>query len=84
MPRGRLACIDRRSWSVPPIFDLIRKIGRISQPEMDRTYNNGLGMIFIVDKRHANGVVSTLKKIGENCFVIGEIRKGTRKVSFVS
>jgi phosphoribosylformylglycinamidine cyclo-ligase len=84
MPQGRRACIDRRSWPVPPVFDLIRKIGRISQPEMDRTYNNGLGMIFIVDKRHGNGVASMLKKMGETCFMIGAIRKGTREVEFVS
>jgi phosphoribosylformylglycinamidine cyclo-ligase len=84
MPQGRRACIDRSSWPVPPVFDLIQKMGRIAQSEMDRTFNNGLGMILIVDKRHANGVGSILKKMGERHFVIGEVKKGTRKVSFIS
>lgn len=82
LPPGRHAWIDRGSWPVPPVFDLIRKAGCIPQDEMDRTFNNGLGMILVVDKRHADGVSAMLKKMRERHFVIGEITKGTRAVSF--
>lgn len=82
LPQGRRACIDRRAWKRPPVFDLIQKIGRISQNEMDRTFNNGLGMILVVGKKHLDSVSAALKRMHEPHFLIGEIRKGNRGVSF--
>ena len=84
LPQGRRAWIDRRSWPVPPVFDLIQEIGRVSRHEMDRTFNNGLGMILVVGKQQVDGVTSMLKKMRERHFVIGEIKKGRRGVTFVS
>jgi phosphoribosylformylglycinamidine cyclo-ligase len=84
LPRGRRAFIDRRCWPVQPVFDLIREIGRIAPDEMDRTFNNGLGMILVVGKEHVDGVTSMLKKMREGHFIIGEIRRGKRDVNFVS
>jgi phosphoribosylformylglycinamidine cyclo-ligase len=83
LPKGRRAWIERGSWPVPPIFDLVQKVGHVAQAEMDRTFNNGLGMILVVGKETADGVLSTLNRMNENCFVIGEIRRGTRGASFV-
>jgi phosphoribosylformylglycinamidine cyclo-ligase len=84
LPEGRRAWLDRRTWKVPPIFDLIRRIGRIPAAEMDRTFNNGLGMILVVGQKDLDRVARFLKKIGEEYFVIGEIRKGGRGVTFHS
>ena len=84
LPEGRRAWINRGSWPVPPVFDLIQKIGRVSRDEMDRTFNNGLGMILVVGKQHVDGVTAMLKKMRERYFVIGEIKKGRREVTFAS
>jgi len=84
LPQGRRAWIDRRAWEVPPVFGLIQKIGRISENEMDRTFNNGLGMIAVVGKTDIDRATRALKKMGEPHFLIGEIRKGSRGVSFNS
>ena len=84
LPEGRGAWINRRTWPVPPVFDLIQKIGRVSRDEMDRTFNNGLGMILIVGKKHVDGVTSLLRKMRERHFMIGEIKKGKREVTFFS
>ena len=84
LPEGRRAWIRRRSWTVPPIFELIRRFGAVSQAEMDRAFNNGLGMILVVAKNELDGVERTLKKMGERYAVIGEIRKGERGTHFVS
>ncbi|MBI4526455.1 MAG: phosphoribosylformylglycinamidine cyclo-ligase [Deltaproteobacteria bacterium] len=84
LPEGRRAWIDRTRWPVPPIFDLIQKSGKISRAEMDRTFNNGLGMILVVGQRDADAVTRTLKRMGEKSFIIGEIKKGERGVTFVS
>ena len=83
LPYGQRAWIERGSWPVPPVFDLIQEVGHVAQGEMDRTFNNGLGMIFVVDKMAADGTLGTLKRINEKSFVIGEIRKGTRGASVV-
>ena len=78
LPKGRRAVIERGSWPVPPIFNLIQKIGGVEQNEMDRTFNNGVGMILVVGARHADQIAQKLKTVGENSFIIGEIRAGTR------
>lgn len=84
LPKGRRALLRRGSWPVPPVFDLIRKIGRVSQDEMDRTFNNGLGMILVVSSRQAGRVQTALETMGESCFLVGEIRKGARGASIRS
>jgi len=43
------ARLDRKAWTVPPIFELIRKRGRVADDEMYGTFNMGLGMIVVVD-----------------------------------
>ena len=81
LPRGARAHIERRSWPVPPIFDLIQKTGSVSQAEMDRTFNNGLGMILVVAQREADNIFGALKKMGDRCFVIGAIHSGVKGAS---
>lgn len=84
LPGGREAWIRRGSWPVPPIFELIRQCGKIRQAEMDRTFNNGLGMILVVAKKDLSGVERSLRLLGERYYIIGGIRKGERRVRFVS
>jgi phosphoribosylformylglycinamidine cyclo-ligase len=79
LPEGRRAVLERGSWRVPPVFDLIQRIGGIEQGELDRTFNNGLGFILVVGRKLADGVRETLKRMGERSFVVGEIRSGARR-----
>jgi phosphoribosylformylglycinamidine cyclo-ligase len=78
LPAGRRAVLERKSWPVPPVFGLIQRIGRVAQSEMDSTFNNGLGMIFVIAKEDVDQVSATLKTMGERCFIIGDIRKGAK------
>lgn len=84
LPKGRAAIIARGSWPVPAVFPLIQKLGGVAQEEMDRTFNNGLGMILVVGKQRADRVLATLKKMREAAFVIGEIRNGARDATIRS
>ncbi len=84
LPEGRRAWVHRRGWPVPPVFELIRRFGGISRAEMDRTFNNGLGIILVVGKKNLDGIERSLKKMGEKYYLIGEIKKGERGVTFVS
>jgi phosphoribosylformylglycinamidine cyclo-ligase len=83
LPRGVRAVIQRDSWPVPPIFGMIKKIGAVSPDEMDRTFNNGLGMILVVGKKNVNGATRSLTQSGEKYFIIGEILRGERGVDIV-
>lgn len=78
LPQGRHAVVERTSWPVPPVFGLIQKIGGIAQPEMDATFNMGLGMILVVGKKDADPVIRMLQRTGERSFVVGEIRQGAK------
>jgi phosphoribosylformylglycinamidine cyclo-ligase len=83
LPRGIRAVVQRDSWPVPPIFGMIQKLGAVSSAEMDRTFNNGLGMILVVGKKNLNGAMRSLMQSGERCFLIGEVRRGERGVDIV-
>ncbi|MDZ7331270.1 MAG: phosphoribosylformylglycinamidine cyclo-ligase [candidate division KSB1 bacterium] len=65
--------IDWESWPRLEIFHLIQHIGQISEQEMRRVFNLGIGFIFIVDKNYVDGAVETLGKLNEKCYVIGEV-----------
>lgn len=70
----------RRTWNVPPIFELIQSVGNISWQEMHRVFNMGIGMVLIVDKRKYKEISKFLKSKGEKIYEIGQIIKGRKKV----
>lgn len=74
--------LRRASWEVPPIFDLVRQAGRVSRREMDRVFNNGLGMILVVTASRAKAIVEFLRTQGEDARVVGEVVPGKRRVRF--
>ncbi|MGH7846677.1 MAG: phosphoribosylformylglycinamidine cyclo-ligase [Candidatus Binatia bacterium] len=84
LPAGRGALIRRGSWPVHPIFAIIQKCGRVPLAEMDRTFNNGLGMIAVVGGDRIDLLAQRLKRMREKYFVIGEIVKGDRGVTYSS
>jgi len=75
--------IRRDSWPIPPIFELIRRLGRIERAEMDRTFNNGLGMLATVRRGDADAMVAWLRRRKQPAYIVGEIRRGERGVSFI-
>jgi phosphoribosylformylglycinamidine cyclo-ligase len=52
LPEGLGARLNKAAWQVPPIFELIRKRGRIADDEMYGTFNMGLGMVLVVGRDH--------------------------------
>jgi phosphoribosylformylglycinamidine cyclo-ligase len=71
LPEGTNLNINWDSWQVPPIFELIRKTGKIEVEEMRHVFNLGIGMIMIVDENNADLVMSHC--ISHNPMVIGNI-----------
>jgi len=83
LPPNLAAEVQRDSWSPPPIFQLIAKLGKIEQSEMDRTFNNGVGMIAIAPRASADAIVRYLRRRKLPAFVIGTVIRGARGVKFV-
>ncbi len=68
LPRGLAVQIDRSTWQVPPIFRLVQELGNVSDAEMYRVFNMGIGMAVICSPEHAQELLQRLphsKKIGK-------------------
>lgn len=76
---GMAARINKSSVPVLPIFNLIQKVGNIPERDMFNTFNMGVGICLAVSQAEANDVITTLKVLGENAFVIGEVVSGEEK-----
>ena len=61
---------------MPPLFRLIQKGGVVSEEEMYRTFNMGVGMVVIVDPADLHDVEHSLERRGETSYVIGSVVKG--------
>jgi len=80
LPAGLSAKVRLGSWPVPPVFELLRRLGRVPQEEMLRTFNLGIGMILAVAKRSLARAMRELDAAGEQACVIGEVVRGKRSV----
>ena len=80
IPDGLGAKIDKAAVKVLPIFDLIAKVGGISERDMFNTFNMGVGMSIIVPADEAEKALSILRDNGEDAYVIGEIVESDEKV----
>ena len=73
LPKGKCFAIDRTSWSVPKIFQIIQKKGKISDKEMFTTFNMGIGFVLVADKRSAPAVVKFFKAQGFDGSIIAKV-----------
>jgi phosphoribosylformylglycinamidine cyclo-ligase len=83
LPDGLQASIERGSWPVAPVFEYIRRVGRVAEEEMFRTYNMGIGMVAMVGAEQAEQFEAGLDALDEPHYRIGEIMEGDRKVRYV-
>ena len=78
-----IACeINLSSWKKPSIFKLIQEKGNIDTEEMLKTFNNGIGMVFIVSEKISNEVIAEIDKHKYKSFKIGKITEGKDKVTY--
>jgi phosphoribosylformylglycinamidine cyclo-ligase len=73
------AVIQDGSWPVPPVFELIRKLGRVPVADMRKTFNMGVGYVIVVEGKSASSAVTLLNKYGFPAYLIGTIEKGGRE-----
>jgi len=68
LQRGLAVQIDKDAWEVPPIFKLVQKLGKVSDSEMYRVFNMGIGMIIFCSPEQVSEILKRLpeaKKIGK-------------------
>jgi phosphoribosylformylglycinamidine cyclo-ligase len=82
LPEGLQAEIRDGSWKIPPIFSFIQSTGNISDYDMFRTFNMGIGMILVVDSTDTRDILDHLQSLGEDAYEIGTVQKGTEEVVF--
>ena len=73
LPEGLGLKIDWDAWEVPPIFRLIREKGNVPEEDMRRTFNLGIGFVFVVSEKDGGSLVEVLKKGGEKPVVVGRV-----------
>ncbi len=82
LPKGTAAQIELGSWPVLPIFEHLQALGQVSQEEMLRTFNMGVGLIVVVPADKFGKAKALLHRAEEKFHVIGRITKGDRRVHF--
>lgn len=82
LPEGCAARIDRRTWTPHPIFHLLQSRGAISDDEMLRTFNMGIGLMLVVAADEAEAVRAEAEALGERAFIVGTIEPGAPAVRY--
>jgi phosphoribosylformylglycinamidine cyclo-ligase len=83
LPEHVDAVVNRSTWKPQPIFDLIQSKGRIEDPEMEATFNMGVGMFAIVSAEDADRALATLTGRGVDAWQAGEIIEGSGNVQMI-
>ena len=73
IPQACQVVLNKGSWDSQPIFSFLQGAGKVSQKEMMRTFNNGIGLVAVVPESAANDVLERLAGLKEKAYVIGEI-----------
>jgi phosphoribosylformylglycinamidine cyclo-ligase len=81
LPQGAAVEIAEGSWPILPIFKLMQKIGNVSEAEMYRTFNMGVGMVIVISAPDLQTVESHLQQQGMAAYRIGRVINGQREVA---
>jgi len=72
---GLVPRFDWNAWALPPVFEWLQAAGGVSEHEMRRTFNCGVGLMLIVHPNELPDVLEGLVRDGEDAFVVGELAK---------
>jgi phosphoribosylformylglycinamidine cyclo-ligase len=75
LPGQLAAAIEVSTWSVPPIFKLLRDLGNMPEDDWRRTLNLGIGMILAVGEKDAVAAERLLRRMGETYYTVGRVTK---------
>ncbi|WP_040313191.1 phosphoribosylformylglycinamidine cyclo-ligase [Gleimia coleocanis] len=73
IPQGLTAIVERDSWTIPPVFDVMRRLGAVPWAALEETLNLGVGMVAVVSAEGAAQAVSVLAAAGMSAWVLGRV-----------
>ncbi len=76
LPEGMGAEIDLGAWSLPPVFNWLAREGGITEAEMLKTFNAGIGMVLVVAADQAEALGAVLSEAGESVHRLGTVTPG--------
>ncbi len=82
LPEELGALLERAAWPEPRVFAEIQRLGWVTEEEMDRVFNRGVGMALLVDPGSVDQALQVLKQAGQRASVIGEVTAGGAGVRF--
>ena len=80
LPENLTAVINKGTWDVLPVFNMMQKLGGLTERDMYNTFNMGIGMICAVNSDKADEAVRILNACGEKAYIIGELKNGNQGV----
>lgn len=80
LPKHVDAVVDRRTWEQPRVFTEIQRLGNITDDEMAKVFNLGIGMVVAVTQAEAYEAMDVLRTNGHRAIEIGTVVKGDRQV----
>jgi phosphoribosylformylglycinamidine cyclo-ligase len=83
LPDGLTAHIRKGTWPVLPVFASLKAIGDVSEREMYRVFNMGIGYVVVVPPDRAEETLDLLRAQGERAWRIGEVTSGGERVEIV-
>ena len=84
LPAGMAVEIDRAAWTPPPIFRFLQDRGGLTDSEVFRTFNMGIGMVVVCGPNETMGLLSRFEQEGEHgAVVIGGVTSGDGEVSYI-
>ncbi|MBO8463865.1 MAG: phosphoribosylformylglycinamidine cyclo-ligase [Firmicutes bacterium] len=81
LPERIRAVIQKNSYEIPAIFNLLKSKGQIEEDMMYATYNMGIGMMLAVQKEDVDKTMKAIEEAGEKAFVVGHCEKGEKGVT---
>ncbi len=83
LPDNLRAKINKGTWDILPVFNMMQKLANLSERDMYNTFNMGIGMIVAVAPENADKAVKCLQASGEKAFIIGELIDGENGVDIL-
>jgi phosphoribosylformylglycinamidine cyclo-ligase len=73
LPKGLVADVDRASWTVPPVFEMVRTLGQVPWSDLQGTLNLGVGMVAVVPADSADAALAAVRTRGIDSWVLGTV-----------
>ncbi len=83
LPPNCRAVIRRDSWPIPPVFPWLQRLGNVTEAEMFRVFNMGIGFIVVCAPAFAQSIITQLKKMDIQAWNIGVIQEGNTAVDIL-